>query len=185
MSQDGTPTPVVPEPTPSTPLPPASPDSAPATPAPGNVDDRRPPWERTGEPFDPARAWTLIERLRADVSARSAPPALSPPATPPVPVPAVGPDQAEVATLRGELVRERVARRFGLDDALRDLLGTGDEATITARAQTLADRIAKPDSLVSPIARRPVERLRGGGDPTVAPEETDPAKLAAKVRRAF
>jgi hypothetical protein len=30
------------------------------------ADTQRPPWERTGEPFDPQRAWALIEKLRGE-----------------------------------------------------------------------------------------------------------------------
>jgi hypothetical protein len=70
-----------------TPATPTAPGSAPA--APETSDDRRPPWERTGEAFDPARAWTLIERLRADLgAAKSAPPTVpaAPTAVPPAPV---------------------------------------------------------------------------------------------------
>lgn len=32
-------------------------------------------------------------------------------------------------------------------------------------------------------SRKPHERLRGGGDPTEEPDETDPAKLAGRIRR--
>ncbi|GIJ50025.1 hypothetical protein Val02_69110 [Virgisporangium aliadipatigenens] len=142
-----------------------------------------PPWERNGKPFDPARAWSLIENLRADLAAARTTPPAGPAGTgtPPAPV-----DVPDVQTLRADLVRERVARRFGFDDALLDLLGTGDEATLTSRAQTLADRLNPPGAGGgSPVPRRPVEQLRGGADPTTDAEETDPAKLAGKVRRGF
>jgi hypothetical protein len=160
------------------------PDTDPTAPADG---ERRPPWERSGEPFDPNRAWTLIERLRTDLAAARTPaapaaPSRAEPSTAP-PAPAA----TDVDTLRAELVRERVARKFGLDDDLVELLGTGDEATITARAKTLADRLTTTSapSSGSPVPRCPVEQLRGDADPTIAPEETDPVKLAAKVRRGF
>lgn len=206
MPQDGTPTTT--DSTTTTPT--GAPSASTGTGSPAGstastgADDRRPPWERDGRPFDAARAWTLIERLRTDLTAaRSSAPATPPPAggapatpasppsgTPASPATPAGPENPPIGTapvdvelVRAELVRERVARRFGLDDALVDLLGPGDEAAITARAQVLADRIAKPESSGSPVARRPVERLRGGADPTATQEETDPVKLAAKVRR--
>ncbi|HEX8626731.1 MAG TPA: hypothetical protein VF755_00980 [Catenuloplanes sp.] len=178
-------------------------DTTPLGSDPAGTDERRPPWERTGEPFDPARAWSLIERLRGDLatartSGRPAP-TLTPTATTPTTAPAApsapvqptapsgqpGDVGDQVAALRAELTRERLARRYGLDDDLVDLLGTGSDEQIEARAKTLADRLSKPGASGSPVPRRPIEQLRGGADPTSDPEETDPEKLAAKIRRRF
>jgi hypothetical protein len=38
----------------------------PAPPVPAQPTAPAPPWEKNGEPFDPQRAWTLIEKLRAE-----------------------------------------------------------------------------------------------------------------------
>lgn len=43
----------------------------PREPAPAKPDDAngaKPPWERDGQPFDPARAWALTEKLRAEIA---------------------------------------------------------------------------------------------------------------------
>ncbi|MEV6526883.1 hypothetical protein AB0M43_33625 [Longispora sp. NPDC051575] len=149
------------------------------------------PWERDGTPFDPGRAWALIEGLRADLTKAKTPAPVTPvpPAAPAAPaaapaVPAAATVEADLAALRAELARERLARKHGLDDDLVSLLGTGTEAEIAARAELLAARLgaAPATPAAPPVARRPVE-VRAGSDPTGGPvEETDPAKLAAAVR---
>lgn len=172
-----------------------APAALPAPPA-GNTS---PPWDRDGQPFDPARAWALIENLRADLAAArggqaptdTAPPAA--PADPPAPVtspeprtpPADAGLSAQLDALRAQLARERAGRRHGLDDDLVDLLGTGTDEQIEARAAALAARLAPAGTApapTSPVPRRPVEQLHGGGDPTTTPEETDPRKLADLIR---
>ncbi|MBG6140679.1 hypothetical protein [Longispora fulva] len=152
------------------------PTSTPTDPAPTGT---APPWERDGTPFDADRAWSLIEGLRTDLAKAKATP---PPAA--QPAPAAAPDPSgEVAELRAELLRERLARRHGLDDDLAALLGSGTEAEISARAELLAARLAGATPTAPPVARRPVAALHAGADPTAPPEETDPAKLAGQVRR--
>lgn len=180
-----TPTPTGQAPAPSNPDPTAPTGQAPANPAPaGNPA----PWERDGTPFDPARAWSLIEKLRSDLAARAGAPATPPapaaPAAPPA-APAPSGDLAgQIETLRLQVARERSARRHGLDDDLIELLGTGTDEQIEARAKTLAERIgAAASTPAAPVPRRPVENLRGGGDPSAPPEETDPLKLAELVRQ--
>jgi hypothetical protein len=157
---------------------------APANPAqPAPAGGETPPWTRDGQPFDPARAWSLIENLRADLAtARN--PAPTPPPKPTDPPPADGAGLAgQLDELRGQLARERAARRHGLDDDLVDLLGAGTSEQIDARAKALTDRLtAAAQPTGSPVPRRPVEQLRGGADPTTPPDETDPAKLADLIR---
>ncbi|CAM3431996.1 hypothetical protein [Stackebrandtia soli] len=139
-----------------------------------------PPWERDGEPFDSARAWNLIRNLRAEVAAtRKAEPAAST---------ATGDgsgDTAElarqVATLSTDLARERVARKHALPDDLLGLLGDGDEAALTTRAEALIAWRDKTTTDASTPPRRPAQKPRGGADPTATATETDPAKLAAAV----
>lgn len=61
-------------PVPAPPAPPAAPPAAPAAPAPApapGTDPQAPattpaPWEANGEPFDPERAWNLIQNLRGE-----------------------------------------------------------------------------------------------------------------------
>jgi len=67
-------TPPAPPVEPAPPTPPAAP-AAPAAPAPGDqpaapmpVDAPKSPWESSGEPFDPERAWNLIQNLRTENS---------------------------------------------------------------------------------------------------------------------
>lgn len=57
----------------------------------------------------------------------------------------------------GEALRLRAAIRHGLDLDDLDLLGTGSEEQIEARAKRLAERAGRPG--------RPTERLRGGAEP--------------------
>lgn len=77
-----------------------------------------------------------------------------------------------------ELTRLRVAMRHGISEEDFDLLGTGTEEEIDARAQRLAaknkaaaDAAATPDPLAP---RRPVEQLRPGATPT-DPQPADDA----------
>lgn len=175
---------------------PAAPSTDPAgqalahpTNTPAAAPSSTPPWERDGAPFDAARAWSLVENLRAQLAARPtgqapAPAAPAAPTAPPPATPATSdPVAAQVEALRVQLDRERAARRHGLDDALVELLGTGTAEQIEARAKTLAERLTAPAAPGSPVPRRPVETLRPStGDPTAAPEETDPAKLADRIR---
>jgi len=51
------------QPTPGAPVEPPALTAAPTAPPAVSV----PPWERDGQPFDPARAWAMIESLREDV----------------------------------------------------------------------------------------------------------------------
>ncbi|HET8581764.1 MAG TPA: hypothetical protein VFL65_00820 [Jatrophihabitans sp.] len=86
-----------------------------------------------------------------------------------------------------ETARLRAAIKYKLDEADLEWLGTGTPDEIDERAKRLAERLAgKPaDQGGKPGGGKPRESLRGGGDPTVEPDETDPAKLAAKVTRRF
>lgn len=63
----------------------------------------------------------------------------------------------------------------------RRLVGTSKEELASDADELLASFKTTDDSSTPP--RRPQERLTGGGDPTVEPEETDPRKLAEGVRR--
>lgn len=80
-----------------------------------------------------------------------------------------------------ELMRLRVAISKGLTTAqAKRLIGSTEEELEEDADELLAS--FKSTSSAPPTAK-PKESLRGGGDPTEEPEETDPAKLAALVRR--
>lgn len=82
------------------------------------------------------------------------------------------------AEAASEAIRYRMAMRHGLSEEDLDLLGTGTEEQIEARAKRLADRSgARP-----PSTRKPSERLRpGAAEPEREPEETDIRKLGAAI----
>lgn len=61
---------------------------------------------------------------------------------------------------------------------------TGDTPDeLKASAEKFYALIAPVPTSQTPVAGRPRERLRGGGDPSTTPDETDPRKLAALIRR--
>lgn len=97
-------------------------------------------------------------------------------------------ERAEAAEKRAaaaetELLRLQVGAAKGLTPAqARRLVGTTAEE-LEADADDLLASFRPDDQPGDRMPRRPVERLRGGGDPTAEPEETDPEKLAALVRR--
>lgn len=64
-----TPPPVATEPPPAAAASPAAPVAAPPVPPadPTPADAPKAPWEASGEPFDPQRAWNLIQNLRGDL----------------------------------------------------------------------------------------------------------------------
>lgn len=83
-----------------------------------------------------------------------------------------------------DLLRERVARKKGLSEALVRRLSGETEEELEADADELLEAF-KPQKDDSDKNRpeRPRERLRPGAEPKAEPEETDPNKLAAAVPR--
>lgn len=86
----------------------------------------------------------------------------------------------EAAEAKTEAIRLRMLLKYGLEEDDLDLLGTGDEEAIEARAKRLQERSKgqEPNN-----GRVPRERLRPGAVPSSEPEETDPRKLAAGLPR--
>lgn len=77
--------------------------------------------------------------------------------------------KAEQRALAAEtsLLRERVARRHKLDDDDMDLLGSGNEDEIEARAKRIAALKAAAEKPVAvPPSEKPVEKLRPGATST-------------------
>lgn len=89
----------------------------------------------------------------------------------------------EAAAAKTELIRLRVAMKYGLAEDDLDLLGTGTDEEIEKRAKRLAE-LTKVEEPEDP-KRRPRERLRPGAAPTSDPEPNDPASLAGQVSRSW
>jgi chromosome segregation ATPase len=90
--------------------------------------------------------------------------------------------QQRAADAESRLMRLEVAVAKGLTPAQAKRLVGSTKEELEADADELLASFKSDDSGDRPL-RRPVERLRGGGDPTEEPAETDPEKLAALVRR--
>jgi hypothetical protein len=76
---------------------------------------------------------------------------------------------------RAEAIRYKAAATHGIPADHFDLLGSGTEEEITARAEKLAALIAAQQQPATPAApqRRPVEQLRPGATPGGAESEDD------------
>ena len=79
-----------------------------------------------------------------------------------------------------ELVRERIARRHKIDDDDLDLLGTGTEEQIEARAERLAalKAAAVAAQVTAPPSEKPTESLRPGATPAgkdISPPDAYPS----------
>lgn len=87
----------------------------------------------------------------------------------------------ELTSAQAAAVRFEVALDKGLTKSqAKRLVGTTREE-LEADADLLLEELGGESK--SRPADRPRERLRGGGDPTIEPDETDPRKLAALVDR--
>lgn len=126
------------------------------------------------EPFDPDRALRKIRKLNSEnENLRKAKKAAE--------EKAAGSDEKDtrIKALEAENLRIRVGARNGLPDELIDRLKGDTEEEILADAEKLLAVMAGKKV----PTRRPKEALRGGGDPVIEPEETDPRKLAALIPR--
>lgn len=77
---------------------------------------------------------------------------------------------------RAEAIRYKAAATHGISADHFDLLGTGTEDEITARAEKIANLLsaqAATAQTVTPPATRPVEQLRPGATPAGAESEDD------------
>jgi hypothetical protein len=86
--------------------------------------------------------------------------------------------EAEMKALRLEVAGEK-----GLSPVQAKRLIGGTREELEADADELLASFRSEERSQGSPSTRPRERLRGGGDPTVEPEERDPRKLAAKVPR--
>ena len=85
---------------------------------------------------------------------------------------------AEARALRLEVALEK-----GLTASQAKRLVGGTKEELAADADELLASFKPADGNGGKPTGRPHERLRGGGDPTTSPDETDPRKLAAQVPR--
>lgn len=90
----------------------------------------------------------------------------------------------EVASSKGLTAAQ--ARRL-VGDTKEALEDDADEllATFAPKTPDPEGDPPKPKPGGDPPKERPKEKLRGGADPEVEPEETDPAKLAAMIPRRY
>lgn len=149
-----------------------------------------PPW---GENFDPARAWHTIQTLRARESELSKQPRLTAEQQKQLTeyqtlVEASKSDaqrkdeelaraQREAETARADAIRYKAAATHGITADHFDLLGTGTEEEITARAEKLSGLLQAQAALAAPAATppatRPVEQMRPGATPGGTESEDD------------
>lgn len=145
-----------------------------------------PPWERDGVPFDPQRAWQRQQRIAEDLKqaqherdkakakiAEHEQAQLSEQEKLQARL-AEAETQREAA--RSEALRFRIAAEHGITPEDIDLLGTGTEDEMTAKAKRLVALYAAqqpPPTPGPPTPRRPVEQLRPGATPTDHQSEDD------------
>lgn len=140
-----------------------------------------PPW---GTDFDPEKAWNLVQNLRADKEKLSARPAMTTEQQQQLSeyqalVEASKSDaqrlqeqaaqaQRDAEQARADAIRYKAAATHGIPSDHFELLGSGTEDEVTARAQKIAELIAKATAPPAPGApqTRPVEQLRPGASPS-------------------
>lgn len=127
-----------------------------------------------GETFDSARALDKIKKLNSEAAnlrkrAKEAEEKAS------------GADQSsqKVTALEADVLRLRVGLKHGLPEKVIDRLRGSTEEELLADAQALLESF----SPARPPSNRPVERLRGGGDPTAQPDESNLDKLGERMFR--
>lgn len=155
-----------------------------------------PPW---GDPsnFDPEKAWKLIEDLRSDKEKLSSRPSMTPEQAKQLSeynalveaskseaqrqAEAVTAATTQAAQALADVARYKVAALHGISTPEDlDLLGSGTEAEVTARAQRIAALNAAAQAAAAPTTppvtaptSRPVEQLRPGAMPAGAQSEDD------------
>jgi predicted DNA binding CopG/RHH family protein len=147
-----------------------------------------PPW---GDDFDPGRAWSLVQNLREDNAKLKTRPALTEEQQQKLAdwdaleqasktefermQEDLGRTKRDAESARAEAVRYKAAATHGIPADHFDLLGSGTEDEITARAEKLAALLAAQTQppVSTPPTRRPVEQMRPGATPGDAESEDD------------
>ena len=88
--------------------------------------------------------------------------------------------EKDLADLRSANARLMAAATHEIPVELIDLLGTGTEEEIDARAKLLAERLTAPPPIERPASTRPVESLTAGGQPA---DDPPPLDMDAYLRR--
>lgn len=90
--------------------------------------------------------------------------------------------EGRATTAESQVARLTVALKKGLTLSQAKRLVGETEEELEADADELLETFGKPEERKAP-AGKPKEKLKGGGSPSEEPQETDPAKLAARIRR--
>ena len=93
--------------------------------------------------------------------------------------------ESDAKAARAEAARLKVALRKGLTETQAKRLVGETEEEMESDADELLESFKPADDKGKPPGGKPKESLRGGGDPTDEPVETDPDKLAAMVKADF
>lgn len=175
----------------SEPTPQPTPNSSPtptAPPQPPQEGAQQPPWG-SPEQFDPDKAWKLIEDLRAD-KAKLSSRAMSDEQRQQLAEfekvrdaqkseaqrqqEAVEAANRERETAASEALRYRVAIENGVSKEDLDLLGTGTQEQLEARAKRISEiRAAGAPQTPPAIPQRPSEQLQPGASPAGEKNEDD------------
>ena len=137
-----------------------------------------PPWG-SDEEFDPERAWKLIQNIRKEKDELKplAEKARELEDSQKSEQQRLNEERDALAKerdlLRGELLRERVARKHGLPDKLASRLQGDDEESLEADAKELAELIPQTRGVREPVDTTSVPE----------PQKLSPQELAEKVRR--
>ena len=148
-----------------------------------------PPW---GEDFDAEKAWKLVQNLRADKEKLASRPALTAEQQQQLDEynrlveaskseaqrqqEAIEAAKREAETARAEAIRYKAAAAHGIGADHFDLLGSGTEEEISARAEKIAALLAQQAQAQqpsTPLQTRPVEQLRPGATPGEAESAED------------
>ena len=149
-----------------------------------------PPWERDGEPFDPERAWKLVQNLKAELAAVKAKQAEAPEpaAEEPAPEPEAEPAEAEtpepqddsaaqIASLQAELARVKALAAVGLSQDFAPFVPGETSEEIEANLATL-------QKLISDAANEKTEAVLAAA-PKSRGMAPNPAQHAAPARDAY
>lgn len=168
--------------------PPVAPPVIPAPPAAEAPPPEPPPW---GDDFDPARAWHTIQSLREKEKELAKQPRLTPEQQRQLQEynqlveaskseaqrqqEAVENAKREADTARAEAIRYKAAATHGISADHFDLLGSGTEEEINARAEKISALVAAQVAAAptAPPTTRPVEQLRPGATPAGTESEED------------
>ena len=150
-----------------------------------------PPWERDGEPFDPERAWKLVQNLKADLAAVKAKQAEAPepvaaeaPAQEPEDKPAEAEtpepqddSAAQISSLQAELARVKALAAVGLSQDFAPFVPGENSEEIETNLATL-------QKLISAAANEKTEAVLAAA-PKSRGMAPNPAQHAAPARDVY